>query len=181
MRLRMKIAATALLALLAVGATSASSTSAANDGSDSTFCTWGGTPADPTGYFTVTPGLSQYIPASEPLKLYVSGELAGGSGCEGRMVFKGVAEPGSTCPAAVFDGKVYGVPGVDHFWGGIVLAGHEFLYDAQGRIVGADQPQVLNNFDHAPDCLTPTGLTYGSFSSTVELFGSPLDPNELQP
>jgi hypothetical protein len=92
------------------------------------------------------------------------------------MVFKGVAEPGATCPAFVVDGKVEGVPGVARFWG-FAVAGvvHEFLYDRQGRIVGSDQPQALTNFDHFTDCLQPEGFTAGNFSSLVEFYGTPLE------
>jgi hypothetical protein len=180
MRLRMAIAGMALIGILASGGASVPS-AGASSGSGSTFCTWGGTPAAPTGYVTLTPGIRQFVPASEPLKLYVSGELAGGAGCEGKMVFKGVAEAGATCGEVIFDGKVYGVPGVDHFYGpGIGGVVYENLYDREGRIVGADQPLVLSP-SAVQDCQTPEGFTHGAFSSTVEFYGTPLDPNELQP
>ena len=42
----------------------------------STTCTWGGTPAAPTGTFTVSPGLTN-TPAPEPLKFSATGVLAG--------------------------------------------------------------------------------------------------------
>src|SRR4051794_27757025 len=138
MRLRMAIAAMALM-----GSASVSSAGASNS-FEPAVCTWGGTPAAPTGYLTLTPGLMQFVPASQPVKFYASGELAGGSGCQGKMVFKGVVEAGGTCGQVVFDGKVYGVPGVDHFHGpGIVGIVHENLYNRAGRIVGMDPPDAL--------------------------------------
>jgi hypothetical protein len=92
------------------------------------------------------------------------------------MVFKGVAEPGATCPEFVVDGKVEGVPGVARFWGGgFGAAPPDLLYDHEGRIVGSDQPQVLTNYDHFTDCLRPEGFTAGNFSSIVELYGTPRD------
>jgi hypothetical protein len=173
MRLRITIAAMALVVVLSLGGASVP-WAGASSSSESTFCTWGGTPAAPTGYVTLTPGLRQFIPASEPLKLYATGELAGGAGCEGKMVFKGVAEAGATCAETIFDGKVYGVPGVDHFHGpGIVGVVYENLYDREGRVVGADQPLVLSP-SAAQDCQTPEGFTHGAFSSAVEFFGTPL-------
>jgi hypothetical protein len=182
MRFRVTIATAAAVGVLALGGAGMAEANSASGSDSSTFCTWGGTPAAPTGTFTLTPGVRQVVPASEPLTLYVTGELSGGGPCQGKMVFKGVAEPGATCPEVVFDGKVEGVPGVDHFWGAAVggLA-QEFLYDSEGRIVGSDQPQVISSFDHFTDCLRPEGLTEGNFSSTVELFGQPIDPNQLQP
>ena len=140
------------------------------------MCTWGGTPAAPTGRFTFTPGLTQFTPSSGPLKLYVTGELAGGAGCQGKMVFKGVAEPGATCPEFLVDGRVEGVPGVARFWGGAVGGiPYDFLYDREGRIVGSDQAQAFTNLDHFTDCLRPEGFTAGNFSSIVEFYGTPRD------
>src|SRR4051794_35324708 len=173
MRLRIAIAAMALIGILTVAGACVPS-ARARSSSESNFCTWGGTPDAPTGYLTLTPGLRQFIPASEPLKLYAGGELTGGAGCEGKMVFKGVAEPGATCGEVIFDGKVYGVPGIDSFRGA-AIAGvvHENLYDRGGRIVGAVQPLALSP-SAVQDCQTPEGLTHGAFSSTVEFFGTPL-------
>ena len=106
------------IAVAILGVTGAAGTAKANspDNGTSAVCTWGGTPAAPTGRFTFTPGLTQFTPSSGPLKFWATGELSGGAGCQGKMVFRGVAEPGAICPAFVTDGKVEGVPGVARFW-----------------------------------------------------------------
>ena len=136
-------------------------------------CQWGGDPAAPTGEVTLTPGVTT-TPSTGPLKLVATGPLEGGGVCEGKMTFLGVAQPGATCAVLIFEGKVKGLPGVARFWGpGITGTVHEFLYDKDGNVVGADQPLVLaQDDDHsqAADCATPEGFTHARFSSTVELF-----------
>jgi hypothetical protein len=167
MRLRISIglAALAVVSLLAAGG--------AAPASASTICTWGGTPAAPTGVVTLTPGVTN-VPASEPLRLKATGDLAGGGPCSGKLTFHGEANAGSTCEAISFEGTVDGLPGVARFWGpGLFGIVNEFLYDESGNLVGADQPQVLtrDNAPHFSDCtLAPDGFTGGTFSSTVELF-----------
>jgi hypothetical protein len=137
-------------------------------------CTWGGTPAATTGTFTIKPGLT-LTPSAGPLRFVATGPLEGGAGCEGKLTFDGVIHAGGTCAAQEFEGTVRGLPGVARFWGpggaGVV---HEFLYDKDGNVVGADQPQVLSGATRGSelsDCNTPAGFTQGDFSSVVELFG----------
>ncbi|HEY4397900.1 MAG TPA: hypothetical protein VGO28_09520 [Acidimicrobiia bacterium] len=159
----MAIAATAL-AGVAWSAVPAPAASAA------TICTWGGTPAAPTGTVTITPGVTN-TPASGPLRLRATGELGGG--CAGTMTFTGQVDAGSSCAVIQFEGTVKGLPGVDRFWGpGLFGLVNELLYDKTGNIVGADQPQVLtrDNQPHLTDCATPEGFHGGTFSSTVELY-----------
>jgi hypothetical protein len=138
------------------------------------ICTWGGTPTAPTGEVTLTPGVN-LTPSAEPLKLHATGPLTGGGRCKGTMTFDGVAEAGATCAHTMFDGKVRGLPGVARFRGpGIANLVHEFLYDRNGNIVGADQPVLLLQDDEhsqAEDCATPEGFTHAVFSATVELWG----------
>src|SRR6266540_3090838 len=144
MRLQATLAATAAVGSLALGGVTCPAKANTHGDGSSAFCTWGGTPAAPTGRFTFSPGLTQFTPSSGPLKFYATGELSGGGPCQGQMVFKGVAEPGATCP--------------------------EFVVDRDGRIVGSDQPQALTNYDHFTDCLRPEGFTAGNFSSLVEFY-----------
>jgi hypothetical protein len=138
-----------------------------------TVCAWGGTPAAPTGWFTLNPGATN-TPSAEPLKLRATGPLSGGGACEGKVTFEGIADAGATCPFLVFAGEVKGLPGVARFWGpappGVA---QEFLYDDAGNVVGSDQPQVLTNETEGNSplmgCDTPQGLRSGNFSATLEL------------
>jgi hypothetical protein len=94
------------------------------------------------------------------------------------MTFIGTAAAGSTCEVIEFRGRVEGLSGVERFRGpGLFGLVHEFLYDAEGNVVGADQPQVLTNavyggakYSHVDDCATEEGFSRSLFSSTVELF-----------
>jgi hypothetical protein len=138
----------------------------------SSTCTWGGTPAAPTGRFTVRPGLTN-TPAPEPLKFSATGVLAGGGRCTGQMTLAGQVNAGSTCLLASFEGTVRGVPGVARFWGAGSALVHEFLYDKDGNLVGADQPSVAPPPADDPlymNCGSPQGETDLGFSAIVELF-----------
>jgi hypothetical protein len=135
-------------------------------------CTWGGTPAAPTGKFTAKPGITN-TPAPEPLKFKATGDLAGGGRCTGTMTLAGQVNAGSTCFQASFEGTVRGVPGVARFWGDGNALVHEFLYDKDGNLVGADQPSVGPPAADDPayiNCNSPQGETDLSFSAIVELF-----------
>jgi hypothetical protein len=144
------------------------------------LCTWGGTPAAPTGTFTISPGVTN-IPSPGPLDFSATGPLAGGGPCTGTMTFRGIVDAGGSCPALVFEGdKVDGLPGVASFYGpGALGLANELLYDKDGNVVGSDQPQVLT-VDNLTDpdhpaftgCDVPEGITSGTFSSTVELYPS---------
>src|SRR4051812_36385044 len=100
-----------------------------------TTCTWGGTPASPTGFTTNRPGLTN-VPSPVPLQFRATGVLAGG--CSGRLTFDGVMDAGSTCGLITFSGRASGLPGVTRFAG--VSAGGVAparLYDADGNVVGS--------------------------------------------
>jgi hypothetical protein len=165
MRLRATIGAIAALAvcLLFAGGGAASAQASAT-------CTWGGTPAAPTGVFTASPGVTN-IPSTEPIDFTATGYLGGD--CNGRMAFTGVIAPGATCSDGIFAGTVTGLPGVVRFEG-FDLAGiaPSRLYDRNGNIVGSENAQLLT-VDNAPfsDCGTTEGFTRGNFSSVIELFG----------
>jgi hypothetical protein len=136
-----------------------------------TTCTWGGTPAAPTGNFTINPGITN-LPAPGALKFRATGELSGGGRCTGTMTFIGQIDAGSICSLVSFEGVVKGLPGVATYWGKGSLLVPELLYDAAGNVVGSDQPEVLTpeNQPKFTDCETASGFTGGSFAATVELF-----------
>src|SRR4051794_41221025 len=54
----------------------------------STTCTWGGTPAAPTGVTTQHPGITN-DPSPVRMKFTATGGLAGGPGCGGRVGVSG--------------------------------------------------------------------------------------------
>src|SRR6266571_9145225 len=62
----------------------------------STTCTWGGTPAEPTGDVTISPGVTNTPPAG-PLVFKATGDLAGDAGCTGQFTFIGQMNAGATC------------------------------------------------------------------------------------
>lgn len=135
-----------------------------------TTCTWGGTPAAPTGVFTASPGLTN-VPSSGPVDFTATGPLAGG--CSGRLAFFGRLDPGATCSEGTFAGTVKGLPGVVRFEGfDLTGVAPSRLYDRAGNLVGSENAQLLTT-DNAPftDCGTPEGFTEGTFSSVIELFG----------
>jgi hypothetical protein len=161
-----------VLLISALGAVTAAS---AKSGSGTRFCTWGGTPDNPTGTVTFDPGIT-YTPSAGPIAVHAWGPLEG-PGCDGIMDFDGIGRAGATCHHVVFEGPVHGVKGVSRLFGpGVGPQVHEFLYDNDGNIVGSDQPLVkaLGNSgrnSNAMDCNTPAGFARAPFSSTVELYG----------
>src|SRR3954453_3850691 len=102
----------------------------------STTCTWAGTPAAPTGTFTVSPGVTN-LPSAGPLKFVATGPLSGTDPrCRGQMKFVGQLDAGSTCAMALFEGTVQGLPGVVRWWGRGGLDVPSYLYDKAGNLVG---------------------------------------------
>jgi hypothetical protein len=167
MRFRAIISITALAGACLVMAVGGSASAQAT-----TTCTWGGTPAAPTGSFTVAPGLTN-TPAPEPLDFKATGILAGGGRCTGQMTLAGQVNAGSTCLWASFEGTVKGLPGVARFWGEGNALVQEFLYDKDGNLVGADQPSVGPPPADDPlyiNCNSSQGETDLAFSAVVELF-----------
>jgi hypothetical protein len=151
---------------------------AASSASAATVCTWGGTPAAPTGTFTLSPGITN-TPSSGPLAFSATGALNGGGPCKGQQfTFTGVFNPGSSCQLSSGQGRAKGLPGVVRFAGafGGYSAGAvapTLLYDRAGNVVGTENADILTpeNLPHLTDCGTPQGFTGGSFSSVVELTG----------
>jgi hypothetical protein len=162
------VTATASLALAGLGISTAQA---------STTCTWGGTPAAPTGTFTLSPGLTN-TPSSGPLAFRATGTVSGGGPCQGqRFTFVGAFNQGSSCQVVSAQGRAKGLPGVVRFAGAFggfdpAAVGPTLLYDSAGDVVGAENADVLtSNPSAAEDCGTPQGVTGGSFSSVIELTG----------
>jgi len=159
--------AAASLAALGTGAASAQAAST---------CTWGGTPAEPTGsvYYTGGQGPTN-TPSSGPLPFVATGPLGGE--CSGKLTYRGISEAGTTCAFGGFEASARGLPGVVRAAGADVLGlVPALLYDKSGNVVGSENPQVLtsgteeSNLGFA-NCNTPEGFQKGSFSSVIELFG----------
>jgi hypothetical protein len=151
--------------------------SSAAGGGDRT-CTWGGTPAAPTGVITFTPGITN-MPSPGPTRFKATGELDGGAGCRGRLTFIGTIDPGTTCAInAPFHARAAGLPHVARAEARPGLGGTQpvLLYDGRGNVVGSEQAQfltgALDQRDPAfTDCGTPQGLVRATWSDTVELVG----------
>jgi hypothetical protein len=139
----------------------------------STTCTWAGTPAAPTGTFTLEPGITN-TPSTGPLAFQATGDLAGGPACTGKLTYVGEFDTGSTCVAATFHARVKGLRGVVRAEGTAdnLVPAPALLYNADGNVVGSETAQIVtaDNAPHYTDCTTPDGFTGGSFSSVVELF-----------
>ena len=138
-----------------------------------TTCTWAGTAVEPTGWFTVSPGMTN-LPAAGPSKFVASGEMDGSDPrCQGQMKFVGQIDAGSTCAVASFEGAVKGLDGVARFWGKGSLLVPSFLYDKAGNVVGVENANILTEHNQAltADCFSPGGFTGpADFSSTFVLF-----------
>jgi len=162
-----------ILAVIALTATYlASTTLAAAPASASMTCTWAGTPVEPTGTFTINPGVTN-VPSAGPLKFKATGQLGGE--CSGTLSFSGQLNAGASCAFAEFEGTVKGLPGVARFWGKGNLLVPSMLYDGAGNLVGSEYAQIVTetNLPHTTDCSTSDGFAGGwsdMFSSVVELY-----------
>src|SRR3954454_19363018 len=95
----------ATVVVLVIGAAGTATAGAA------TTCTWAGTPAAPTGTFTISPGLTN-VPSAGPSVFKVTGKLAGDPGCSGTFVYTGQVDGGGTCTENTFEGRANGIRGV---------------------------------------------------------------------
>jgi hypothetical protein len=137
-------------------------------------CTWAGTPAAPTGTFTVSPGVTN-TPSAGPLRFVATGRLGGGAGCHGTVTFAGQLDAGATCPYSTFEGRVLGLPGVERYAGRGSLDVPSMLYDRAGRLVGVENANIMTqtNLVRTLDCSMPGGFRGGwpaMFSSVVRVF-----------
>ena len=173
MRHQLRITLGATLAILGLGGGISASQAAG-----ATTCTWGGTPAAPTGTFTISPGETNE-PSPVPMMFTATGPLAGGPGCSGTFRFNGYFNAGSSCLLESGAGVATGLPGVARYGGIAPVEPGAFpplwLYNGRGQIVGSEQPNVLTDYllTQSNACNTPQGLTSGRFDSLIELFGGP--------
>jgi len=168
MRARLTAIAIAVLALAVVRATA----SRAAPARGALVCTWGGTPDAPTGVFTASPGITD-SPSTGPIEFTATGELGGGEGCTGRLTFRGVLDPGTSCLVSTpFLATAMGFPPIRYAEGTIGAVGTApvVMYDADGNVVGSEQAQFLTDLLDDTDCNTPEGLTRANWSDTLELF-----------
>jgi len=168
MRARLAAIAIAVLALAVVRATA----SRAAPARGALVCTWGGTPDAPTGVFTASPGITD-TPSTGPIEFTATGELGGGEGCMGRLTFRGVLDPGTSCLVGMpFLATATGFPPIRYAEGTIGAVGTApvVMYDADGNVVGSEQAQFLTDVLDDSACNTPEGLTRANWSDTLELF-----------
>src|SRR2546430_17447126 len=127
-------------AMLAVTAVAAASLMAGGWGAASaqatTTCTWGGTPAEPTGKVWYTGQGPTNTPSTEPLPFVAEGPLAGGG--SGKLTYRGISEAGTTCAFGGFEASARGLPGVVRAAGADVLGlGPALLYAKHRNVVGS--------------------------------------------
>lgn len=162
-RLSAAVATVLLAAVLAVPGTSAAAD----------VCTWGGTPAEPTGEFWIeSPGLANSFPAARPLAFWAQAPLAGaGARCTGTLRIEGFIMPGSLCRLFEIYGTVEGVNGLAWFsdYGGAYSRAR--FYDAAGNLVGFYGANVIDQgFPAVLSACNGAGYTGGTYNATVELF-----------
>jgi hypothetical protein len=141
-----------------------------------TTCTWGGTPANPTGTIEfLRQGLTN-TPSPFALPFRAAGVVEGGGPCHGQTVtFEGQFDAGSSCAAATSQGLITGFPDVLVDKGvGIANTVAARLYDRNGNLVGSYQviAQGPKNDPLFTACNTPQGAKTGFFSATLELSGT---------
>ena len=167
-RARLTAIAIAVLALAVVQPTA----SRAAPARGALVCTWGGTPDAPTGVFMASPGITN-TPSTGPVEFTATGELGGGEGCTGRLTFRGVLDPGTSCLVSTpFLATAMGFPPIRYAEGtfGAVGTAPVVMYDADGNVVGSEQAQFLTDVLDDSACNTPEGLTRANWSDTLELF-----------
>ena len=134
-----------------------------------TTCTWGGTAADPTGTFTVHPGLNS-TPLTSPSRFKATGKLSGAAGCSGTLTYVGKLDAGGTCASNTFEGVARGLPGARTFIGtGLVSFGPARIFDRSGNVIASENTSLntVGNSGHVTDCNTPRGFRGGSFHSVI--------------
>jgi len=157
----------------AIAAAVAACGGAAAPAQASTTCTWGGTPAQPTGTVTYPKQGITNTPSTEPIPFIATGPLAGG--CSGTLTYRGYQGTGSTCAFGPFEAKVIGLQGAVRATGDNVGLVPALLYDNAGKVIGSENPQVLTSGTEEQNlgfanCNSPEGFRNGNFSSVIELF-----------
>src|SRR2546423_14008301 len=106
-----------------------------------TTCTWGGTPAEPTGTVSYPRQGITNTPSTEPLPFTATGPLAGG--CSGTLTYRGVQATGSTAAFGPFEAKAIGLRGAVRAPGdGTVGLAPALLSDKAGKVVGSANPRA---------------------------------------
>jgi hypothetical protein len=144
----------------------------AADARAQSVCTWGGTPLEPTGTFTLDPGL-RFDPSPTALAFGATGPLAGDDPrCAGTMTFDGTFPAGASCSFFMNFGTVSGVPGIASYFDMGDAASVGYLYGTDGTIVGTFQPLLAPaDFEAAREaCETPEGFKGARDSVVVQLF-----------
>ena len=161
-RLRITIGTVAAAAALAACGTGTAAARAPRT------CTWGGTPAAPTGLNVNAEGISN-TPSTHPIRFHATGRL--GLQCRGRFRFRGVMDAGATCSYITFHARTYGIRGVARVEG-VAAAGLSpaRLYDRHGKLVGTENAQFLGDSRVVAECNSATGVVRNLFSSVIELF-----------
>ena len=134
-----------------------------------TTCSWGGTADDPTGTFTVHPGLTNTAAATAD-RFRATGKLGGDAGCSGTLTYVGKLDAGGTCAANTFHGVAKGVPGLRTFIGhGLVSLGPAQIFDRDGNAVASENTSLntVDNAGHVNDCNTARGFRGGNFHSVI--------------
>lgn len=168
MNLRGTVVVSVLLSVVTVGSSAGAGTSPEPPAAGTT-CTWGGTAADPTGTFSITPGLTD-TPSAQPSRFFVTGSLSGGPGCSGTLTYVGQIDAGGTCAYNFFDGAAHGIPGVHSFAGvGAGPLGPARLYDRNVAVVASENADVTTarNVPHFLDCSSAAGFGGGNFHSVI--------------
>ena len=134
-------------------------------------CTWGGSPAAPTGVNRNFRGINN-TPSTRPIRFHATGPLAGD--CKGKLVFDGVMDAGATCGYITFHANVHGIRGVAKVVG-VAAAGLSpaRLYDRRGNLVGSENAQFLADRTVVLACNSTRGVVRNIFSSVIELSGQP--------
>jgi hypothetical protein len=171
---RVIAAASAVLALTIVPAATGHAAPSQND---VTVCTWGGTPAAPTGVLTLSPAITN-TPSSGPVSFVATGPLGGGAGCSGTLTFRGTLAAGESCLVQTpFQADAGGFPPIHRAVSSYGAGGTApvRLFDAHGNVIGSEQAQFLTGAINPDDpgytdCGNPGGLTTAYWSDTLELF-----------
>ena len=103
-------------------------------------CTWGGTPDAPTGVITFSPGITDF-PSAGPIEFTATGEIGGSDGCTGRLTFRGLVDPGTSCQVGMpFHATATGFPPIKYVEGNIGAVGTNPVMVVESTTTGGVWP-----------------------------------------